>query len=354
MKIEKLNKLFIGVIMITVLAYAVHFIDVSFFANDITQITSKAELITKFIPAKDVQQFNSIIDMINNTTSAIRAFFATVAAVSGIGSVIGLVLINVFAKRVEKYKSFFNYSGLIIISAVTVSMQIKLMPNFDGLVSLLLGVATILMIAFSICYIIVGVVGLYKVVMSDEFKVAEIYTELAKVLSFVFTFYVAVIIIGKINIYMSIAVLVREIDLAAFIDVMNYVQIDWNAVLPQAIMSSGLVSQNSIDMFINKMADQYVLNYASDIVQNFILSVSSSFIFNNILVYIASLFTGICILFTTNHKFDYKKYVALALYTVALVLCYIYLGGLIMSILGMGYIVCIVFVIIDIFKELKK
>lgn len=354
MKIEKLNKLFIGVILITVFAYIVNIVDVSFFANNLEQITSKLALITKFIPAQDVQQIKTLLDVLNNATNVIKAFFAVVAAVSGVVSVIGLLFIKLFAGRAEKYQSFFNYCGLIITSAVTVFMQYRLMPSFNGLVSLFVIFATVLMIAFSICYIIIGVMGLYKVVMSDDFKINEIYTEIAKVISFILIFYTGVIIIGKINVYMSVAVLVKEIDLASLIDIMNYIKVDWEAVLPPVVLSTGYISPASINLFINNIVDQYVLDIVSKFIQDVVLSTASSFIFNNMLTYITAVVTAVGILYSTHLKFDYQKYLLLALMATALVINYVFIGGLIASLLSLGYIVSMVLIVIDLVKEFKN
>lgn len=353
-KLNKLNKLFIGVIIIALFAYIINVIDISFFANNLEQITSKLALITNFIPAQDVQQINNVLDILNNATNVIKAFFVVVASISGVVSIIGLLLIKLFAGRVAKYQSFFNYCGLIITAGVTVYMQYRLMPSFDGLVSLFVMGATLLIIGFSIVYVIVGVTGLYKLVMSDEFKINEIYTEIAKVISFILIFYTGVIIIGKINVYMSVAVLVKEIDLASLIDVMNYIKVDWNAIIPPVVLSTGYVSPDSINLFINNVADKYILDTVSKFVQEIILSTSSSFIFNNMLSYVTAIVTAAGILYTTHIKFDYQKYLLLGLMATALVINYAFIGGLIASLLSLGYIVCMILIFIDLVKEFKE
>lgn len=353
MTIQKLNKLFIGVIAITIFAYVLNIVDLSFFANDFTQVTSQIQRIAGFIPDQDVQRINSILDFLNNSVDVIKTFLITVSVLAGIASIIGLFLIKLFADRVEKYKSIFSYSGLIITAAATIYVQLKLIPSFDGLISLILILATFLMLAISVVYVVVGIVGIYKLVMSDDFKASALAFDFAKVLSFIFIFYTIVIIATRVSLYMSVVVLVQEIDLAALIDVMNYIDIDWTTIIPPVILSTGIVTNDSINLVINNLADQYILSYASNIIQNIVLSFSRSIIFNNIVAYISLLITGVGILYTAQNKFEYRNYIAIGLMATASIVGFVYIGGLLINLLAIGFVACIALIIVDILKHSK-
>lgn len=353
MTMEKLNKIFIGVIVVTVFAYILNIVDLSFFANDFTQITSQIQMIAGFIPDQEVQNINSVIDIMNNTAGVVRSLLVTISVLSGLATVIGLFIVKVFADRVTKYKSFFGYSGLIITAGATLYMQYRLFPSFNGLISMILIAATMLIMIMSVIYIIIGVVGIYRVIMSDDFKANQLAFDLAKVLSFIFVFYTVAIIATRISLYMSVVVLVKEIDLAALIDVMNYINIDWESYIPQAILSTGVVSNDSINLVVNNLADQYVLSYASTFIQNLILNLSSSVIFNNIVAYVSGFAAGVGILYTAQTNFDYKNYVAIALMVTVAVIGFVYIGGLIINLLAIGFVVCIALICLDIFKEFK-
>ncbi|MFV0606684.1 MAG: hypothetical protein ACK5NK_12675, partial [Niabella sp.] len=341
MTMEKLNKIFIGVIVVTVFAYILNIVDLSFFANDFTQITSQIQMIAGFIPDQEVQNINSVIDIMNNTAGVVRSLLVTISVLSGLATVIGLFIVKVFADRVTKYKTFFGYSGLIITAGATLYMQYRLFPSFNGLVSMILIAATMLIMIMSIIYIVIGAVGIYRVIMSDDFRANQLAFDFAKVLSFIFVFYTVAIIATRISLYMSVVVLVKEIDLAALIDVMNYINIDWESYIPQAILSTGIVSNDSINLVVNNLADQYVLSYASTFIQNLILNLSSSVIFNNIVAYVSGFAAGVGILYTAQTKFDYKNYVAIALMVTVAVIGFVYIGGLIINLLAIGFVVCI-------------
>lgn len=353
MTIEKLNKIFIGVIFVTIFAYVLNVIDLSFFANDFTQVTSQIQLIANFIPDQEVQNINSVIDIMNNTAGVIRSLLITISVLSGIASIIGLFIIKIFADRVSKYKSFFSYSGLIIASAATAYIQYRLFPSFNGLVSMILIFATIAIIVISLVYIAIGIHGIYKVVMSDVFKASQLAFDVAKVLSFIFVFYTFAIIATRISLYMSLVVLVKEIDLAALIDVMNFININWESYIPEAILSTGIVSNDSINLVINNLADQYLLSYASTFVQNLVLNISRSIVFNNIVAYVSGLTAGLAILYTAKTKFEYRNYVAIALMVIVAVIGFVYIGGLIVNLLALGFVVCIVLIALDILKQFK-
>lgn len=353
MTMEKLNKIFIGVIVVTVFAYILNIVDLSFFANDFTQITSQIQMIAGFIPDQEVQNINSIIDVLNNTAGVVRSLLVIISVLSGLATVIGLFIIKVFADRVTKYKSVFGYSGLIIAAAATLYMQYHLLPSFNGLISMILIAATILIIIMSIIYIIIGAIGIYKVVISDDFKANQLSFDIAKVLSFIFVFYTVAIIATRISLYMSAVALVKEIDLGALIDVMNYINVDWESYIPQAILSTGVISNDSINLVVNNLADQYVLSYASTFVQNIILNVSSSVIFNNIVAYVSAFAAGVGILYTAQTSFDYKNYVAIALMVTLAIIGFVYIGGLLINLLAIGFVVCVALICLDIFKQFK-
>lgn len=353
MTIEKLNKLFIGVIIVTVFAYVMHIIDLSLFANDFTQITSQIQMIAGFIPDQSVQQINSVIEFLNNSAGVIRTLLVTLAVLSGVASVIGLFLIKLFADRVAKYKTIFGYSGLIITAAATLYMQFKLFPTFSGLISLILIFATALMMIAAAVYIVLGVLGIYRIVMDEQFEVTDIAFDFAKVLSFIFIFYTVVIIGTKIALYMSVTVLVQEIDLASLIDVMNYIQIDWTTVLPPVLLSTGIITGDSIDLVINNLADQYILSYASTFIQNIVLAFSRSIIFNNIVAYISALFAGAAIMYTATKDYKYRHYAAIGLMVTISVIGFVYIGGLLVDILALGFVACIALIILDIFKQYR-
>lgn len=351
MTIEKFNKIFTGIIIVTIFAYVLNILNLSFFANDFSQITSQLQMLAGVIPNSDAQQINSVFDFLNNSASVIRTLLVTLTALSGVASVIGLILIKLFANRVQKYKSIFSFSGLIITAIVTLYIQFKLMPSFNGLFSLILIIATILMIVAAAIYLVLGAIGIYRIVMSDQFKATDIAFEFAKVLSFIFIFYTGAQIAIQISFYSIISVLVKEIDLAAFIDVMNYIQIDWNSIIPPAILSSGLITGDKIDIIINNFADKYILGYTSTLIQNIILSFSRSIIFDTLIAYISSIVSAAAILYTVKNKFDYRSYVAIALMTTLAVISFVYIGGLLINVLSIGLLVCIGLIVLDLVKQ---
>lgn len=353
MSIKKLNKLFIGVITLTVFAYLLEVFDLSFFAGDLSQITANIQLVFNFIPDQSVQQINSILDILNNTTDVVKTLFITLTVLSAVASLICLFIVKLFADRIVKYKSFFSYSGLIIVATVTAYTQFKLMPTFTGLISFILILATCLIIVMMVTYIAIGTVGLYKLIMSEQFKSGQISFDIAKVLSFILVFYTGVIIATKVSLYISATVLVKEIDLAAMIDVMNYINIDWNQVLPPVVLSSGVITGDSINLVINNLADQYVLSYASSFVQNLILSLSRSLIFNNLIVYTVSLISGLGLLYTANVKFEYREYVAIGLMALAAILGFVYISSLIVNLIAIGLVACIGLMCLELYKTSK-
>lgn len=353
MTIEKFNKIFIGVILVAVFAYVLNILNIAFFANDFSQITSQLQTLAGAIPNRDAQQINSILEFLNNSANVVRMLLVTLTVAAGIASVIGLFLIKLFADRVPKYNSIFSNSGLIITALATIYMQFKLMPTFTGLISLILILATISMIAAAAFYLVRGTIGIYKIITSDEFKATDIAMEFGKVLSFIFIFFTGATIAIKISAYVAVSVVVQEIDLASVIDVMNYVDVDWNTIIPPVILSSGIITADKINLFINNLVDQYVLGYTSTVIQNIILSLSRSIIFNNIVAYISALVSAGAILYSAKNKFEYRNYVAIALMTTLAVIGFVYIGGLIINILSIGLVICIALIVLDIVKQAK-
>lgn len=351
--IQKLNKAFIAVIIITIFGYLLQVIDLSFFANDFTQIASQVQMVSAFIPAQDVQNINALLDFANNTAGVIRAILVTFAVLSAIASVVMLAITKVFANRLDKYKSVFTYCGLLIASSANVYLQFSIFPTFTGLISAIVIFASILIILISIGYIGVALFGLYKFVTSDDFNAAALGFDFAKVLSFIFIFIAGVHIALEISMYMSVSVLVQEIDLAAMIDVMNYIDIDWETILPPALFASGLLSADKIDFLINNVADQYLLSFGSKMIQDMILGISRTIIFDNVVAYVSAIVTGFGILYTVKKKFEYQNYVAIGLMALMIVIGFVYIGGLVANLLTIGFIACIILVALDIYKQYR-
>lgn len=353
MTIGKLNKSFIGVIIFTGLAYILYVIDLSLFANDFSQITSQIQMIAGLIANQDVQRINSLLDFLNNSANVMRMFLVTTAILSAIASVLGLMLIKLFVTRLGKYQSIFNYSGLIITAAFTIYLQLRLLPEFDGFISLIVIFATFLIITIAAIYLIVGITGIYQLIMLEDFKLSAIAYDFAKVLSFIFIFYTIAIITTRVSLYMSVVILVQEIDLAALIDVMNYIEIDWTTTLPPVIFSTGYLSAEMIDLAVNNLADKYILDFASSFIQSLILSFSRSIIFENIVAYVLTLIASVGIMYTAQTNFENRNYVTMGLMATVSIAGFIYIGGLLSSLLALGFVTCIGLMILDILKQKK-
>lgn len=351
--IQKINKLLIAVIIISVIAFLLNIINLSMFATDFTQITAQIQMVAGFIPDQDVQNINSLLDFANNAASVARALLVTLAAVTAISILVMLLIVRLFAIRSAKHNSVFNFSGLIISSGALLYLQYSSFPSFSGIISIIMIISAILVIAISAIYIAFGCYGIYKTVMADDFNARNLAFDFAKIVSFIFIFYTVAQISLRISMYMSAVALVKTIDLAAMIDIMNYVPIDWNSILPQQLLETGIVSNDSINLLLNNLADQYLLSYASQFIQDLILSVVSSIIFTNIVAYVSTLLTSIGVLITIKGNFDYKNYVTIGLMLITAVVGYVFIGGLLVNILATGLMLCIILVAIEIYKEYK-
>lgn len=351
MKIEKLNKLLTFVVGLTIVVNIINIINVLFFSTDFLHLTSQIQLVANFVASQDIQSINTLLDIVKNTIEvlhSLRIVFSVGTALISIGV---LFIFKLLTKRTCKYPSIFNYASLLIVSLLTIFVQIKIMPSFSSFTNILLIVTAILGIAIAIGCIVASLFSLQKIFMSDQFKAKDLSFDLIKILSLVAGLYMAAIIITRVGIYIIASVAVKEIDLAAIIDVMNYIDIDWNAIIPQEIMGTGVISANSIDMFINRLADQYILSFVTIFVQNQILNFVRFLIFKNILVYIIGLFTASGLLFSVKAKFAYKSYVLLSLLVIALLVFLVYIAGLLGIIIGIGYLICIGLICLDLYKE---
>lgn len=354
MTIKNINKGLLGLIIISVIMYIINIIDVSFFANDFTQITSQLQMVASFIPSQDVQNFNSVLQLANNTASVVNTLLVTIAIGSTVASLVSLIVIKVFATRLEKYNSVFNYCGVIIASAFSIYLHLKFIPAFSGLISLLLIFMMLAILLISLIYIVISIFGIYQLVMSEEYNVGKAGYDLAKVLSFIIIFYTISIISIKTSMYVSVTVLVQEIDLAAVIDVMNFININWINVLPASVLATGVVTPERINLVINNLADQYVLDYASQVVQNLVLSFSRSIIFENIVAYITTLVGGIGILVVAKNNIKFNDYVTIGLLAITALVSFVYIGGLLVDILAIGFVLCLVLISLDIYKNITK
>lgn len=351
--LQKLNKLLIVVIILSILGYIMNIVNLTVFVGEFTQIASQIQTAAAFIPNQDVQNINSVLEFANNAVTVVRNLMIAIATVSSIASLIVLFLVKTFSTRMVKYNSLFTQLGLIIVSAGSLYLHYRLLPAFDGLVSLFIIFITVAIMLISAAYIAIGCLSLYKLVSSDDFEAAKVGYDLAKTLSLVTVFYIAAIIGFKVTIYISVAILVRGIDLAAMIDLTNLINIDWTAIIPAQVFESGVISPERIDFLVNNAADQYLFSYLSDVVQQLILSISRSIIFKGIISYIAALASGLGILYTIKKNFEYKKYIAIALMTTVSIISFVYVGGLLINILILGYSLCIILICIDIFKEYR-
>lgn len=351
--INKLNKLFVVVIIATVAAYLINIINLSFFGNDFTEIAAQIQMISGFIPDQDIQNINAALDFANNTANIVRTLLITISLFAAIASLIGVVVTKLFAERITKYKSVFNYCGLIIASFCSAYLQFRIFPQFDGVISLILIIVTLAIIAISTVYLVIGIVGLSKFVMSDKFEAGQVGFDIAKVLSFIFVFYVVAILATRISLYMSVTVLVKEIDLASLIDVMNYINIDWETIIPPAIFATGIISSEKIDFVINNLADQYILSSASLVIQNVVLDISRSIIFTNMIAYITTLISGLGILYVAKNKIDYKEIIILVLMAIMAIVGFIYLNSFIVNLLAIGFVFAIGLVGLEVYKQYK-
>ncbi len=351
--INKLNKLFIVVIIATIVAYLIDIINLSFFANDFTQITGQIQMISGLIPDQDVQNINATLDFVNNTANIVRTLLITISLFAGIASVIAVLITKLFADRITKFQSVFSYCGLIIASFCSAYLQFRIFPRFDGVLSLVLIIVTLAIIAISILYLVIGIMGLAKFVKSDKFKAGQVGFDLAKILSVIFIFYVVAILSIRTSLYISVTVLVQEIDLASLIDVMNYINIDWETIIPPAIFATGIISSEKIDFVINNLADQYILNSLSLIIQNVVLDMSRSIIFTNMIAYITTLISGLGILYVAKNKVDYKEIIVLVLMAIMAVVGFIYLNSFLVNLLAIGFIFAIGLVGLEVYKQYK-
>ncbi len=349
---QKLNKAIIGVIIFTIVAFLINIIDISLLAGDFTQITSQLQMVAGFIPDQTVQNAQAVLDMINNTTAVIKTVLAIVATVSLIVTLVSLGLLKYFVNKTEKETTIFNSTIMSLVAGFITYNELTSFPALSGLTGLVNGLLSVTIIVVAVISLVLGLKTLYTTFKESDSDFVLAGYEFAKVISFIFAFYIISIVLTKVALYMSVTALVTEINLGAAIDIMNYIDVDWNTVLPAAVQNLGIISGAQIDVLINKAFDQYVLSFASTGIQNIVLNIARSLIFANIGIYLVGLVTSIVTIFADKIETEYNSYIILGLILVTALIGLVYLSGFIFSLLSFALIGCSVFVVIGIIKTI--
>ncbi len=350
---QNLNKAIIAVIIASVIAFVINIIDISLLAGDFTQLASKVQLFAGFIPDQTIQNGKAIIEIINDTTLVIKTVLAIVATVSFVVTLISLSVLNLFVKKVGQQATIFNSTVMTVIAGFIAYNEITSFPSLSGFTGFINGIVVAAIIAVAVISLVVGVKNVIEAFKESDQDFVLAGYEFAKVVCFIIAFYIGSIILTKVSLYISATVLVTEIDLAAAIDIMNYIDVDWNTILPAVVQNLGVISDNQIDLVINKLFDQYVLSFASTTVQNIVLSIARSLIFANIGLYLLGLATSIATIFAQKIGTVYNDYIILGLILITAVIGLFYLSGFIFTLLSLALIGCSIFVVIGIIKKLS-
>lgn len=357
--LKQLDKVFILLIIFSVIVYTVNIVDISFFASNFEALANNIQGVAGFIPEQTIQNIQVVLEIIGNATTAYKLFVIGISIFSALATVLGLLVLKYFVKRVVNSQTLFNYLGLIVISAYLGFSQFKDLGNsFSNLNSLpqfLIFALTLTIMLVSGFTLIVGVKKFIDYLRKNwkTFNYRDISYELIKTFSFIAIFYVSVIIIGKFAIYVTVAGCINQIDLAALIDIMNLVNVDLESIIPPEIFESGLITSGQLDMIINNVFDQYILDYASTIIQNIGLNIARTIIFADIVKYVFVFGGSVSLIILTVREIKYSNYIIIAIASLLALLCLVFLSGLVLSICAIAFLIIVLLMCLDVFKEYK-
>lgn len=343
-------------IIFATIVYTINVIDISFFASDFTSISTNLQAVARFIPDQTMQHIEVLLELISNATTAFKLVSIGLTIFSACATVIGLLFVRFFVKRVQRNQSIFNYLGLLVTSGYVGYSQVTSLGNLNTLPQILIYLLSIVTAFFCGAVFIVGIKKFYDFLSTNwkTFNYLQISMELIKTFSFVAIFYVTVILVSKGAIYITIAGFINQIDLASLIDIMNYINIDFNELLPQELIESGIISSGQINILINNVFDQYVLNYLSSIIHNIGLRIARNLIFTDMISYILVLAGSIGLIFSSNRADEYSKYVVIALSLFMSLVCFVFLNSIVLTICGVAFAAIVVLMSLELLKEYKQ
>ncbi len=353
--VKKLNKGLLLVIIGSIVLYIASITNIVLWGNDFESINLQIQKLIEFSSIDVLSQYNNIVTFAFDFLASIKSILIIILFAIAFITIIELFFIKFFAKRLTVSNSLFDNCSVLIVAFITIFTQLKIIMPITNISNLIM-ISVIAILIISIAYIVLCSKNIYNILSSPTFDLIKSSLDITKVSSLILAIYCGVTILFKGVIYIGFYVIIKQIDIAYFIDIMNYITVDWNNVLPPAVLASNLINAESINLAINNFFDIYVFSFISLFIQNILISLTQMIVLNNIVSLVIGLVGAVSLIYISKLDFEYKNITFITIMAVMIIFTNIYLQGFITSFVNLGFVISIILFGFDYFKknDIKK
>lgn len=316
----------------------VNMVNVGVFANDITDLAGNLGVFANYVDQSVIDVANQALSIMNSALFVFKAITISSLAFSLIAIIVLLAIVKYFTKRLANQESIFNYIAIIASSGYLSYYLFNSFGKVNNFLQILTFIVNLLVFALAIALAVYGVIHFVKYFKDnfESFQFEYVGIELLKVFSLVVAILAGINIAAKLLVLASVSSIISQVDIASVVDIMDYINVDITQMFPQLAAVFGSLSQAQIDTVINGLFDQYVLGYASNVVQNLMQGLANDIILNNIVGYIVAMVSAIATL--VIYKKDYKTtiYGAIGLGFFTSIIIMIFVPGFLFKLCAIG------------------
>ncbi len=309
-------------------------------------------LLTKLVDSDTINQVKHATTLI---AQGIEVFKIIIIA-SLIIQLAILLLLNgisyLLQKRITIRESLFAYLGIFAINLYVIYYILTTISFEQSIIASLITLALLI----NLCVIIWNTIVIIK--PANKFMKAYFtnldYQGLAydflKISALLVLIAAAIISITKIAVYLMIASVIKQIDLASMINLSDYLTIDLKEMMPKDLIDLLPVVNQSLDIVVDQAFDTYVLDNVTRLLHQVLINFEGKFVLNNLAIYLMSIVGTSTLLALPSKEIENKNYILMIISAIVALLLFIYVTNVIFLIGASGLVAATALLAINEFK----
>lgn len=335
-----------------IVAFLVNIFNILMYGTNLESITGKTALIERFVDNDVLAKSQQVAELINNGIAVIKVLIVGTL----LAQLITLLILNainyIIAKRLNKKEGLFAYIATLAMNAYIAYYLISKITMKQDLIASLITLALLI----NLCVVIWQFISRIKpasVFMKEYFAnldYAELAYDFLKLSALLIIVAATLVTITKFSIYLMVANMIKQIDLASMINLSDYITIDLQAIVPEQLQEALPVFDQSVDLMVDKAFDTYVLDNVTNLVHRVLINFEGNIILNNIAIYLFSIFGSIAVAVLPSKTVENKNIVIAVIAAVVAVLCFAYIGSMFIIVGATGLLIGAGLLLIDLVK----
>lgn len=314
------------------IAYIANIINTLLSNTNFTELLDKASFIELVVNNELISKIEQFAVILNNGIEIFKVIIVGTMCLQLFILIFLNSLSNLIYKKLQKNESLFLYIASLGMNGYLIYYLLMNFSMKSGVIGSLIPVAlliNIIVVTYLLIRTLKPAIKFFEAYFKalDYQKLAEDLLKLAAILIIIIS---GVILITKLSIYIFVAMMIKQIDLASLINLSDYVNIDLKSIIPQEYSQYKQVLDQSVAITADRAFDTYILDNLSALLHNLLIKFEGKLVLNNILIYIVSLVAGCSLIVIPRKQIGNKNYLIAIIACGLAILLFVYTNSMIL------------------------